>query len=299
MNCDLLLEWMTHLGSGPWGAFRDAVDVIADPRTDIDEKALYRRIRVAFSDLGHVDFFVSGTRRWQVRRPALAVLDGGIQHLFVGGRTRLLVHNLERAATSAGVVVTTTESIYGPSRIAIEGDPATVRIIAKNLDIKYLSHIAADLTACTPRVSQTIASAERVSEPVNWIVRSWSFADATWVPGRIDRTVREYSNRYGQRRHLLTLGGKDLREVGTREAIYCAAFLRGIGVVRYSASERRLHVPRWAPLPEAYARAACLAGGSLAKAIGGDLVYNSVDPRIALVLLVSLGQGYPMLEARP
>ena len=84
---DRLLEWMTHLGSGPWDAFREAVDDLDDGESGDDAQKLHRALRIVFSDLGHADFFVNGSRRWRVRRPALAELIGcGARHMFIGGR---------------------------------------------------------------------------------------------------------------------------------------------------------------------------------------------------------------------
>jgi hypothetical protein len=50
---DLLLEWMTHLGSGAWEAFRGAVAELADD--DVDDQRLVRTLRITLSDLGHVE----------------------------------------------------------------------------------------------------------------------------------------------------------------------------------------------------------------------------------------------------
>lgn len=299
MSCDLLLEWMTHMGSGSWGAFRDAVDEISIPDKDRDEHTLYRSLRVAFSDLGHVDFFVNGSRRWRVRRPALAAFGDGTRHLLVGGRTRSLIDNLASTATNAGAAVTITESVPGLSYVHVEGDADRVRIAAESLGIDYLPHAAARLAARVPPVRQTIDFAKEASEPINWMMQSWSFDDAQWVPKRLDRTVREYRNRYGVRRYLLSLGRHRLLEIERRHAIYCAALVRGVRFVRYSHRDKALYVPRWAPLPEAYARAACLSGGALARVRGGDLVFEGIDARVASVLLVALGQGFPMHAVSP
>jgi hypothetical protein len=298
MNCELLLEWMTHLGSGPWAAFRDTVDEIRGTEDRI-EQDVYRSVRIALSDLGHADFFLGSSRHWRVRRPALAALSDRTRHIFIGGRTRALTEKLAKATSEVGALTTMTEETPGLLRVLVEGDPNTLRSVSADLAIQYLPQAAAQVAANLPRIGQMIETATKTSEPVNWMVRSWSFDDRRWIPDRMNYTVREYANRHGIRRYLLSTGRFELREVERRASIYCAAFIRGDRFACYSCSDRCLRVPRWAPLPEVYARTACLAGGLPAAVQGGELVFRDVEPAIALTLLVALGQGFPKFETQP
>ena len=150
VNADRLLEWMTHVGSGPWDAFRDAVDEVDDVIEREDPHAWYRTLRIAMSDLGHVDFFVGGSRRWQVRRPVLAGLaDDESAHLFTGGRTSELLDKLEQRVTgNRNGIVTIHEDGPGPSRVKVTGEPEFLREVAEELRIQYL-----------PKASVTLAGA--------------------------------------------------------------------------------------------------------------------------------------------
>lgn len=298
MNWDLLLEWMTHLGSGAWGAFRGAVAELANDEGDLDEQGLYRTLRIALSDLGHVDFFVGGSRRWHVLRPALVGLAGSSEHLLVGGRTRSLVDRLAAAAVASRADVNLAPIIPGLSGVQVVGDPDALRAVAEGVGVEYLPNAGALLSAGLRSIRSSMETAELALEPVNWLVRSWSFQQKRWVAAKLDRTVREYSNRYGVRRHFVHLGRAGLREVEKRSSFYCAALLRNARVVRYCHEDRSLHVPRWAPLPEGYARAACLAGGRLGTVRGDEIVFEKVNPCVASTLLVGLGQGFPMPEAQ-
>ena len=137
-------------------------------------------------------------------------------------------------------------------------------------------------------------------EPINWAVSSWSFREARWVPGRGDRTLREYSNRHGMRRYLLSVDrGDSLREVEKRTGIYCAALMRKERIVNYSHRDHTLRVPIWAPLPAEHARAACLARGAPASREDGSLVFKGVDWDTAATLLASLGQVVRMPVSSP
>jgi len=297
MRWDLLLEWMTHLGSGAWGAFREAVAQLADDECDLDEQALNRTLRITLSDLGHVDFFVDGSRRWHVLCPAVIGIAGSSEHLFVGGRTRSLVDRLVAAAGISRATVTVDELIHGLSRVHIVGEPEAVRVAAKSAGVEYLPDAAVLLSARLPVVRSTMQAARPAQEPINWSVRSWSFQEQRWVAEKLEHTVREYSNRYNVRRYFVHLGRADVREVEKRASFYCAALVRGARIVRYSHDDRILRVPRWAPLPEAYSRTACLAGGRLGIISGSDIVFENIDPSIAFTLLVGLGQGIPMPES--
>ncbi len=302
MNRDRLLEWMTHLGSGSWDAFREAIHVVDDGEIADDSHKLYRAVRIAFSDLGYADFFVNGSRRWRVRRPVLVQLIGNeAAHLFVGGRTRQLLDRVKLIAGPNGEAsMTIREEEFGPSLVRIKANPRYLREVAAKLQIQYLPKAAHTLAARLPSIRTTLDEAERVEEPINWSVRSWSFRDAQWVPEREDRTLREYTNRHGRRRYLVTTDrGRSLREVERRSGMYCAAFLRGAQIAKYDDIEDVFRVPVWAPLPPAQARAGCLSRGLAGSIEGGYLVFKGVDWQTAAAVIQSLGQRVPMPGTSP
>ena len=302
MSGDRLLMWMTHLGSGPWDAFREAVDNLDGGESADDAQKLHRAVRIAFSDLGYADFFVNGSRRWQVRRPALAELIGHEDaHMFIGGRTGELLDKVKLIAGANGEAsMTIREQEFGPSQVRIAADPRYLREVAAKLGIQYLPKAAHTLAARLPSSRRTLDEAERVDEPINWTVRSWSFRGAQWVPEREDRTIREYTNRHGRRRYLLSSDrGRSLREVELRPGIYCAARLRRAQIAKYDNIEGALRVPVWAPLPAEQARAACLSGGLPCSIEGGSLVFKGVDWQTAAAVIQSLGQRMPMPGTSP
>lgn len=290
---DLLLEWMTHLGSGAWESFREAVVELSNDDSSLDEQSLARMLRIALSDLGHVDFFVDGSRRWRVLRPALIGLSESGKHVLVGGRTRSLITQFcDTVAPHATVSV--VEGIPGLSRLQVTGDPGSLAAVVERIGIEYVADAAARLSARLPTIRHVMDVAHPAIEPINWSVRSWSFHEEKWVNEKLERTVREYSNRHGVRRYLVHTGKAGLREIEKRASIYCAALVRVARFVRYSYDDGSLRVPLWAPLPATYARAACLAGGHLGALSNNDILFTNIDPRIATLLLVSLGQGFPM-----
>lgn len=280
------------MGSGHWGAFREAVAELADP-DDPEMPVLAQKLRIALSDLGHVDFFVDGPRRWQVLRPALVGLAGSNAHLFVGGRTRHLAEKLTSSLLEGGASVSITKINPGLARICLEGPQEILRATAKDLGLEYVPVASALLASRLLPLRHTIEWAPARPEPINWAVRSWSFESKAWIHGRFARTALEYTNRHGASRYMIDLGHAGLRDFNKRVSIYGAAFLKGRRIIRYCFERERLLVPRWAPLPEPYSRVACLAGGQLATVQEDDLVFESVTPNIASMLLIALGQGYP------
>ena len=302
MNADRLLEWMTHVGSGPWDAFRDAVDEVDDIIDRDDPNGWYRTLRIAMSDLGHADFFVGGSRRWQVRRPVLTGLaEDESAHLFTGGRTSELLEMLEQRVTGSGKgTVTIEEDGPGPSRVRVKGAPEFLREVTEELRIQYLPKASMTLAGEATSMKDVLKGPCSDEEPINWAVTSWSFRETRWVPGRGDRTLREYSNRHGMRRYLLNVNRDgSLREIEKRTGMYCAALMRKERIVNYSQGERTLRVPVWAPLPAEYARAACLARGEPASREGGRIVFKGVDWDTAATLLASLGQVVPAPVSSP
>jgi hypothetical protein len=294
---DLLLEWMTHLGSGAWEAFREAVVELSSEDAPLDEQPLLRALRIALSDLGHVDFFVEGSRRWRVLRPALVRLSRDREHLFVGGRTRSLVKQLRDALTSHATV-SVSEINLGPSLIHVVGDPDFLSATVEGIGMEYVTNAAARLCGRVPAVRHLLEAGPRTEEPINWSMRSWSFEGQEWVSEKLERTVREYSNRHGVRRYLVHSGRTGLCEIEKRASIYCAALVRAARIVQYSGNDRCLRVPRWAPLPATYARAACLSSGRLGTLRDDHILFENIEFGVAAMLLVGLGQGFPMAGAK-
>ena len=293
---DRLIEWMTHVGSGPWEAFRQTVDELDERLDDDDRQVLYRSLRIVLSDLGHADFFVGGSRRWRVRRPALVgTTQDEDKHVFTGGRSARLTSLLLTAAENADAFVTIEQDDPALSRIHLDGQPARLATIAQDLGIDYLRNGASTLAALLPSLRSTLELSAEAEEPIGWDVRSWSFDDARWVEGRLSQSLREYKNRHGARRYLVATGrGEALLEVEKRAGMYCAAIASRARILDYNEEDQTLRAPRWAPLPTEHARVACLAGGRLASLQGESIVFHGVDFRIAMTLLASVGQGIPM-----
>lgn len=294
MKWDALLDWMTHLGSGRWGAFREAVEELFGSE-DFDLQDLCRTLRVALSDLGHADFFVDGTRRWRIRKPALlGVGSSSGEAVLSGGRTRRLVDSVMTAAGAAGLEVAVEDVGVGLSQVRVAGSFRELSDMAIAAEVEYIPNAAALVATQLTPIRDVLARAPLQEEPINWAVRSWSFEAMGWAEGRLPQTAREYSSRYGARRYMVAGRRGKLYEIDKREAVFAAALLRRERVAIYRLEERVLEVPLTAPLPDLFARAACLANGRIPTPTDGRLRFENISPEAGSVLLVSLGQRYPL-----
>lgn len=297
MKWDVLLHWMTHLGEGSWSSFRAAVAKLAD--ADVDE--ICRRLRVAFSDLGHADFFVEDSQRWRVLPPVLAGLPPPAQAaVLTGGCTPPLMAAVLEAAAVRGCRAAAANGGGQPGLLRLEGSKEALQAAASAAGISYVENYAASLTASIKPVALQLDNARVEEPPPNWTAHSFDLDSLTWVEGLRRRSACELRPRYGRSRfyfhkkggHLLRL---ERREGGKRDVVYAAAMIRQVRLAVYDPATEVLSVPKSAPLPELYARVACLCAGAPAafNENEGRLMYRNVPHAIAAVLLVAAGQPYP------
>ncbi len=300
MSWDVLLHWMTHLGEGSWNSFRGAVAKLSNADADIDEICL--RLRIALSDLGHADFFVEDSQRWRVLPPVLAGMPLARQAaVLTGGCTPQLRAAVLDAAAAHGCATHETNGESRPPLLRLDGAPWAVRAAAAAVAVPYVENFAASLCASLKPIALQVQSARVEEAPPNWVSYSFDLDSLTWVKGLRRRSACELRPRYGRSRfYFHTKGGHLLRldrcEGGKRDVVYAAAMIREVRLAAYDAVAEVLSLPISAPLPEMYARAACLCAASLAEVREGRLVYRNVPQAIAAVLLVAAGQPYPELS---
>lgn len=292
MSWDVLLHWMTHVSEGSWTVFRNAVAKLADSDADVD--SLCRRLRIGLSDLAHADFFVQGSRRWRALPTVLAGLPSSSgAAVLSGGRTPKLVARLAEAARARQCRLVAEEDEDLPLRVRVEGPEDALTAVAADAGIAYVRYYAAALCREVVPIPFQLENAPAEPAPGNWSVRSFDFRSLTWVDGLRARSACEYRPRYGDPRfYVHTRRGKLLR-IPRREAVYAAAMLQGVTLAEYDWAAARLSTPAAAPLPVAYARAACLCAGAPARFERGRLLYEKVPQETAALLIVAAGQRYP------
>jgi hypothetical protein len=298
MRGEALLYWLSQLGEGAHNRFRSAVASILPPDGDATRMLQFWTNRL--SDLGHADFFLNGSRRWRVRQPVLAGLCGleGAA-VLCGARSPNIVQSLKAVAEKHGCHLEYNALPDLPAQILVVGDNEQLKKTAGECRLNYIPQYAERLcrelmpiSACVGRVSD---------EPAKWQVRSFHFESRNWIKGRLPKAAREYKSKYGELRYFWSDWQGKLRPASKREAIYASAAAQNVKLAAYDLGSRSLTVPAKTPLPEAYMRVACLCSGIPPRYKDGVLLFESIPPAIASILLVSAGQphpGVPMLQPK-
>jgi hypothetical protein len=295
MNFDSLLYWMTHLGEGSWGSFRKAVQGLTPEQTDLSD--LCRNLRVHISELGYADFFIDKSQKWRVRSPIL----GGLVNqpeiaVLCGGRTPKLLAMIQKAAADNQCNFSMISGNDTPSRIQVEGSEKALRSIANSTGIQFVPSLAKELFGSLVSIEKQLDEAPEENPPQNWSVRSFDLQRQEWVENLLPDTAREYSTVYGQHRYFVANAADKLLALSKRESIYAAAMLKYIALARYNSDIQTLSVPGTAPLPDDFARVACISSGQPSRYEHGYRMYESLSPSIAALLLVGTGQPFPSME---
>ncbi len=296
MTADLLLYWMAHLGEGSWDAFRGAIGRLAPDGADLAEIA--RGQRIFLSDLGYADFFIESSQRWRIQPPVVAgLVSAPNSAILAGGRTPTMYGALTKAAAVHDCHITSEHNNGHPATVRINGSREALAAVAASLGIPFVPNFANFACASIRPIQAQLDGACVEDKPANWSVRTFDLERLTWVDGLQSNAACEFTSRYGSRRFFVHTKRGRLLRLPKREAVYAAALLRRTPLVVYDAETATLAVPATAPLPELFARAACVCIAQPASYDRGRLVYRSVPSSVAAILLLAVGQRYP--QERP
>jgi hypothetical protein len=288
IDWDLLLYWMTHLGTGSWDAFKRAVARTADDT--MDAAALIVPLRFQLSDLGFVDFFTNGSRRWQVLAPTLAGVEPAGTAILIGGRTPRLQDNVLTAAQRLGCAVSLQRNAESPTSVRVTGTAADLEQLAAETRIRFSPRHAHVLAAGLIPLFKKFENAQDETPPTNWQVQSFDLGSMSMVDGLRRNSACEYSPRRGLPRWYVHTRHRRVRPLSKREAIYVAAMLQDVRLLSYERDAFTLRTEASAPLPETYARVASLCSGRRPLINGRTLIYGDVPVSVASVLCVASGQ---------
>ena len=292
MNCDMLLAWMTHIGKGSWIRFRKAVEEVADG--DCDPLDLYRALRVRFSDLGFADFFIYDTQQWRMLPPVLGGL--AVQKNTValyGSRTPHLAETLKNVAEEHGCRFEAEILQDCPTLIRVFGDKEEIAAIANRVEIPYESNNARIVAEKAIPIPHMLETATKELAPRNWQVRSFDFKTGVWVEHLLHNAACEFIPSHGRSKYFVNTKCGKLLRMPRRESLYTAAMLKRVRLIEYEFNTMKLSTPLFAPMPELYARAACLCSCRPAEILNGRIIYSDVTPEVAALLMVSAGQPHP------
>ena len=293
MNCDMLLTWMTHIGEGSWVSFRKAVEEIADSDSNLHN--LFRKLRISLSDLEFADFFINDTQRWRMLPPVLGGL--AVQEntaALYGSRTPHLAQKLKNAAETHGCRFETEKLPNCPTLIRVVGTRENIVAIANQIEVSFEPNNARKAAREVPPISHILETATEEPKPRNWKVRSFDFKTNAWIDDvLLPNAACEFKPTYGHSKFFVYKKHGRLLRMPKRESLYAATMLKGIRLIEYEFNARKLSTPLFAPLPELYARAACLCSGRPAEILNGRIVYSDITPEIAALLMVSAGHPHP------
>lgn len=295
MNCELLLYWMTQIAEGAWNGFRRSVQQLSGADDDLDR--LCRSLRVALSDLGHADFFIGGTQKWRVLPPVL----GGLvmqqeSAVLCGARTPGLIKMLESAGEKHGCSVHRRVEDLAPLTIHLVGSKESMSKVATEVHLPYVDNFAATMCERLEPIAEQLTRTQEERPPINWKVRSFDLQSMRWVDGLMARSACEFTPMFGRPAYFVHKRRGRLFRMGRREAVYASAMLQDSRLAAYDPDSYALSTPLEAPLPEPFARIACLCSGQLAEVSGGRLRYEKVPQDIAAALVVAAGQRFPRVE---
>lgn len=289
---NMLLYWMSNMGEGSWDRFRNVVAELAGRDGDLSQ--LRRSLRVRLSDFAHVDFFIADSSRWNTLPPLVAgLVEPASAALLIGARTPRLVSDVQAAAARTGVVFSCEVWDGSPAIIRLEGPSSALTACAVASGIDYADNYAWRLAGALSQIPSLLERPRRDTDqaPINWTPRSYDLHSREWVDGSLPNAACQFTPRYGRPRYFVSNRRRRLLEVASRrDVVYAAAYSRGISLAAYDPATRTLSVPVSAPLPEAFARVACLCSGRRADVRQGRIAYEGVPRDIGAVLLTALGQ---------
>jgi hypothetical protein len=283
---------MAHVGQGSWASFRRAVANLAGATEE--PKKIAPRLRVMFSDLGIAEFFIDGSERWRVFEPLLVTsTHAPNEALLTGARTPLLLKRLRDASKQLGCqyveVVPQGEPRF--SNVKVIGSKAPA--VAAACGIRFVADVGSALIAQLPKMFDVLSSSRREAIPYGWTTSAFDFGSNRWRSGIAERTAIEAISPYEERRYYLRDSSPLPLLVPKRISLYAAAYLQGARIAGYDHAKRALWCSALAPLPEPYARAACLVGTRASVVADRRVIYENVPPQLASIMLAGLQQPRP------
>jgi hypothetical protein len=294
MDHNLLLVYLSELGSGSWIQFRQALDFLAEEGEELYRTSVARNL----SALGHVEFAFYDDMRWTVCPPVLAWLPrkDKLVAALCGARSQRLEDSIRTQAGELGLRATVEEQPEGkgPAAVFVEASSHdVVERVAALTGVAGEYNAAGRIARCLPSLDSYGQLNFESPEPSGYEVKIFDVDTLQWeVPQAPGEGLYEYS--YYRPEYRLKLDGsclKTTREVG----VFLLLRHEQRYVLRYDPDEQELLVPVRTPLPALYGRAATLCSGMLPDFTRYDGVptyrYREVPAGIARAILTKLDQS--------
>ena len=284
---DVLLEWVSEVGTGKWGSWRVVCQDLGLEPTGAAR---------AFSDLGHVEFDWVNDEFAAVPPTAVLLPRSSGSVLITGARPRHFRERLEALACDGPF------DVYCHPEVAQPGGPATwlcegalddFEPFCERLGITFQVQSGRHLAALVPVA--TMANAALRERPSERLPREW------FDPGRRQFTTRAPDAQDGwwrvpeARRHAFFVRqGDEWFRVPVREYAPYLAYPQEV-FLHYSAQDMVLEVDSGTALPPLLARAVTLQSGRLPQ-WDRRLRYVNVDQELVALVASRLTAS---VEAKP
>jgi len=292
MNYDLLLQYLTELGTGEWRGFRDGLDHLADPEGPLFRSMVARDLSL----LGHVEFAFFDDMSWATCPETLVMLHNGAgsRAVLCGGRSRVFVDSLTLVIEETGANLQIDAQKGGPAVMIVQGQTQDMLVtIAQRMGISLALNVPTRLAGSLPRLEHWLALSEPGWEPLGCAVKTLDAEHLCWRS--VERPAGDGLYQYAYYRYEYRLR-KDNQSLRVPREIGMYAWLAHMGcsVLCYNADRCELQVPAIARMPVLHARAATLSSGWLPKVTKVDgtttYVYSNVSEDVAHLLAIALEQ---------
>ncbi len=296
LDFELLLGWLSEIGSGDWDLFKEAHRWLASSGPEGHEPPPPGATAHAFSILGHAEFdWVS--RKWACAPPVMTIIpDAGAHALLVGCRTRRLLARFEQETVdNLDFFPVVHSQREGPNALYVATSNArAVKGLADRLAVEFEESVSDRLASLLPTIEACLAIAESPLPPKGYGFQRLQPESLWFEDVRTDRQPGLYKySAWGGARYLVKTAKGTIHETDRALGIYAelSRVRKNVIVYEPDSVNGRLLVPYRAPLPALQARTAVLCTGLLPQMEPGDTyVYFNVPARTASAIGASLGQ---------
>jgi hypothetical protein len=277
---DLLLAYLSELGSGAWQTFQTAVDAVSDEAQGQPESSHF--VRVAMESLGHMEVASRGNGLWAIPPPTLVGIPSRKSSIAVlcGSRPQSLVSRVSECN------FTYESQVGGPGRLLLRAETeSALAEVANMLGFEWSPSFAGRLALMLPSTKRLFEQAFDEPAPIGWAVEK--FSGERWFEVQSDDADGFYRYRHFTTEYRLRWKGV-CRRLDRATGIYEYCRRTDRLLVEYDDTEERLVVPAVADLPPLASRCAVLCSGLLPTRTGNSLHYHNVPSRIGQLIRASL-----------
>lgn len=287
-DLDLLLRWLSVLGTGNWQTFKDGVAAVALDGQELRATSVAQTL----SSLAHIEIDWT-QRRWWVAPPLLVVLpNAGLTAVLAGRRTPELDARLQDLLESdIDVDIQQVRQVSAPQAIFISAARwDDLLSAAQALCVGFSGRFVQTVSSHLPLMEAPSPQVIDLPPDGQWFDPS----DLMWTSGSMPP--------YGLRRYeefgtpsIYWGNGEGWARVDLDIGRYLAVNQAGRDVLRFVSLGQRgdLESPASMPLPWIQRRLATMSSGLIATTRSGNQVFENVPSDVARAIAFSVGQHLP------